>query len=73
MWKKEKIKETEIDEVVTRILIEKFRLRLFDDPYVDPYKAEEFVGCEANREVAYQAAAESMVLLKNDDSFSPTG
>ncbi|WP_319232003.1 glycoside hydrolase family 3 N-terminal domain-containing protein [Draconibacterium orientale] len=66
-----KLAETEIDEVVTRILIEKIRLRLFDDPYVDPDKAEQFVGCEANREVAYRAAAESMVLLKNDDDFLP--
>ncbi|WP_321346135.1 glycoside hydrolase family 3 N-terminal domain-containing protein [uncultured Draconibacterium sp.] len=69
--KEGKISEAEIDEVVTRILIEKFRLGLFDNPYVDPDRAENFVGCQKNRDVAYKAAAESMVLLKNDNKFLP--
>lgn len=66
-----KISMAEIDAAVSRILIEKFRLGLFDDPYVDPSKAEQIVGCEAHRKVAYQAAAESMVLLKNDNHLLP--
>jgi beta-glucosidase len=61
----------DIDAAVTRILIEKFRLGLFDDPYVDPGRAERIVGCDEHRKVAYQAAAESMVLLKNDNNFLP--
>jgi len=69
--KEGKITESEIDEKVKRILIEKFRLGLFDNPYVNSQKAEQFVGCEANREVAYKAAAESMVLLKNEKDFLP--
>nr|WP_319511977.1 glycoside hydrolase family 3 N-terminal domain-containing protein [uncultured Draconibacterium sp.] len=69
--KEGKIKESEIDEKVKSILIEKFRLGLFDRPYVNADKAEQFVGCEANREVAYKAAAESMVLLKNEKDFLP--
>jgi beta-glucosidase len=35
-----KISKKELDETVLRILIAKFRLGLFDDPYVDPGKAE---------------------------------
>src|SRR5678815_404902 len=37
-----------------------------DSPYVDPGKAEEIVGSKEKRAVAYKAATEAMVLLKND-------
>src|SRR5829696_3611034 len=66
-----KITVKELDEVVTRILITKFRLRLFDDPYVDADKAEEIVGSPQKRTVAYKAATEAMVLLKNENNFLP--
>lgn len=66
-----KITMKEIDAAVTRILIAKFRLGLFEDPYVDPVKAEEIVGNPAKRAVAYKAAQEAMVLLKNDNNFLP--
>jgi beta-glucosidase len=71
MVKSGKISIKELDEAVTRILISKFRLRLFDDPYVDEDKAEEIVGSAANRAVAYKTAQEAMVLLKNDNNFLP--
>lgn len=66
-----KISVKELDEVVTRILVAKFRLGLFDDPYVDPDKAEQVVGSQQKRAVAYKAATESMVLLKNENNFLP--
>jgi beta-glucosidase-like glycosyl hydrolase len=66
-----KISVKELDEVVARILIAKFRLGLFDDPYVDADKAEEIVGSAQKRAVAYKAAQEAMVLLKNDNNFLP--
>ena len=66
-----KLTMKELNETVTRILIAKFRLRLFDDPYIDADKAETIVGSEANRAVAYKAATEGMVLLKNDKNFLP--
>ncbi len=66
-----KISMKELDESVLRILIEKFRAGLFDDPYVDPDKAEEIVGSPQKRAVAYKAATEAMVLLKNDNNFLP--
>lgn len=61
----------ELDDAVTKILISKFRLGLFDDPYVDADKAEQIVGSKEKRAVAYKAAAEAMVLLKNDNHFLP--
>jgi beta-glucosidase len=68
-----KIAVKELDETVQRILIAKFRLGLFDDPYVDPEKAEQIVGSAQKREIAYKAATESMVLLKNDPVTGRTG
>src|SRR5436305_759963 len=41
-----KITTKELDDCVLRILITKFRLGLFDDPYVDPDMAEAIVGSE---------------------------
>ncbi|MEP6628793.1 MAG: glycoside hydrolase family 3 C-terminal domain-containing protein, partial [Ginsengibacter sp.] len=66
-----KITQKELDETVARILIAKFRVGLFDHPYVDADKAEEIVGSEQKRALAYKAATESMVLLKNDNNFLP--
>jgi beta-glucosidase len=66
-----KISMKELDDAVLKILINKFRLGLFDDPYVDPDKAEQIVGSVENRAIAYKAATEGMVLLKNDNNFLP--
>lgn len=66
-----KITMQELNAAVTRVLINKFRLGLFDHPYVDADKAEEIVGSPAKRAVAYKAAQEVMVLLKNDNNFLP--
>ena len=49
----------------------KFQLGLFDDPYVDPDEAERVVGCDAHRELALQAARETITLLKNDGDLLP--
>lgn len=66
-----KINMKELDAAVTRVLVAKFRLGLFDDPYVDADKAEEIVGSAQKRAIAYKAAQESMVLLKNENNFLP--
>ena len=54
-----------IDDAVYRILVVKFRLGLFENPYVDE-SLSSIVGSEAHREVARRAVQESLVLLKND-------
>ncbi len=55
-----------IDQAVQRILAAKFRLGLFDQPYVDPQEAEIRTGSAEARELALEAAQKSLVLLKND-------
>ena len=68
---KGKVSQHRLDDAVLHILITKFRLGLFEDPFVDPEKAERIVGSAENRTVAYKAATEAMVLLKNENNFLP--
>jgi beta-glucosidase len=63
------VTERRIDESVRRILELKFRLGLFDHPFVDPDKADAAV--TANRDLARKAAGESITLLRNQDSTLP--
>jgi beta-glucosidase len=61
-----------IDEAVTRILTFKARLGLFDDP-LRGIREGARVGLPASRDVARQAARESLVLLKNERGALPLG
>ncbi len=65
------LKEAELDELVAPMLYWKFKMGLFDDPYVNPDEAERVVGCEANRAQALQAARETITLLKNEKNLLP--
>lgn len=65
------LKESLLDALVAPMLAWKFRLGLFEDPYVDPAVAEQIVGCDAHRELALQAARETITLLKNDGGLAP--
>ncbi len=65
------LKEKQLDELVAPMLYWKFQMGLFDDPYVDPEEAERVVGCEAHRELALQAARETITLLKNENRLAP--
>jgi beta-glucosidase len=67
-----KVPEAAIDRAVRRILRAKFLLGLFDQtPYVDPDEAEWIANCPEHRQLALQAARESIVLLKNESGFLP--
>jgi beta-glucosidase len=55
-----------IDNSVRRLLKMKFRLGLFDNPYVNVDNAEKVVGNEKFRAAAELAQRKSIVLLKND-------
>jgi beta-glucosidase len=59
-----------LNQAVLHVLEQKFRLGLFDHPYMDVHRAE-IVGCEAHRTLALKAACQSMVLLKNDNDLLP--
>lgn len=59
-----------IDDAVLRILTVKFRLGLFEKPFADPAYFDT-VGSDAHRELAREAVAKSLVLLKNDNAALP--
>jgi beta-glucosidase len=58
------IKRSRINQAVRRILTLKFRLGLFDHPYVDASKASPVVS--GNRAFSRRVSQESLVLLRND-------
>jgi beta-glucosidase len=66
-----KISEKEIDKLVGQILAVKFKLGLFEDPYVDPEKAKAYCGTEERRELAKKAALQSITLLENKNKAVP--
>jgi len=66
-----RISETRVDESVRRLLTEQFELGLFEDPYVDPVRAEYVVGNRAFQMRAEYAQRKSIVLLENHDNLLP--
>ena len=60
------VPEKRLDVSVKRILRDKFRLGLFDDPYVDEAKATQVAGKEAFKEKGLRAQQKAAVLLKNE-------
>ncbi|WP_297766038.1 glycoside hydrolase family 3 N-terminal domain-containing protein [uncultured Muriicola sp.] len=60
------IDDGRLDVSVKRIMKDKFRLGLFDNPYVDEQKATQIAGQENFRSKGKIAQAKSMVLLKNE-------
>lgn len=69
--KEGKVKETTIDNAVRNILRIKYRLGLFDQPYVDENK--DVMYAPAHLEAAKRAAVESAILLKNEKQTLPLG
>lgn len=59
-----------IDDAVRRILRLKVRLGLFENPVWDVDNYDKFA-CKEFQDNAYEAAVESMVLLKNEDNVLP--
>jgi beta-glucosidase len=71
MVKKRVLKESQLDELVAPMLLWKFKLGLFDDPYVDPEVADRVVGCDEHANLARQSAREVITLLKNEGELAP--
>ena len=65
------ITDEQIDRAVTRLLIEKFQMGLFENPYVDPDKAEATANCDEFRALAETAFRKSIVLMRNEGSVLP--
>jgi beta-glucosidase len=68
---KKVLKESQLDELIAPMLLWKFKLGLFDDPFVDPAEAERIVGCERHQKLALRAAREAITLLKNENDLLP--
>ena len=66
-----RIDEERIDASVRRLLRDKFRLGLFDDPYVDARAAADIVGQSEFLERGHRAQTRSFVLLKNEGDVLP--
>ena len=58
-----------VDDAVRRVLRIKFRLGIFDHPYIDEEKAGTMQLTPEHRAAARRIAAESMVLLKNNGAL----
>lgn len=71
--KEGKVKESQIDTAVRRILAMKVRLGLFDDPYryCDPELEKKMIYAPENLEASRDMARKSFVLLKNEKQTLP--
>lgn len=69
--KDKKVTMATIDTAVSHVLRLKFEMGLFDKPYVDADIAEKTVGTAAHKQLAERVAAESIVLLKNENGILP--
>ena len=65
-----KVSMERIDDAVRRILRQKFRLGLFENPFPDTTLVSK-IGIKKHREIAKQAVRESLVLLKNENQVLP--
>jgi beta-glucosidase len=68
-----KVSQQEIDMACRRILEAKYKLGLFDDPYryCDVNRAKNELFTPQNRQIAREIAAQTFVLLKNDQQILP--
>jgi beta-glucosidase len=60
-----------VDRSVRRVLREKFRLGLFEHPYIDAEQAVRTVHSHEHQDLALNAAREGIVLLKNEQNLLP--
>ncbi|MDB4334804.1 glycoside hydrolase family 3 C-terminal domain-containing protein [bacterium] len=60
-----------IDEAVRRVLLTKFKLGLFDNPYVDVAMAKQNTRTQEALDLALEVDLESIILLKNTNNTLP--
>lgn len=67
------ITEKIVNAALEPLLRTRFKLGLFDPDELNPYSKipKEFVNCEKHKQLAYEAAAKSIVLLKNKGNVLP--
>ena len=66
-----KVPEARLDDAVRRVLVAKYRMGLFENPYVDVAAAQAVIEDPAHLDAAQTAAERSLVLLKNEKAALP--
>jgi len=66
-----RVTKAQLDEAVRRILAAKFKLGLFENPYVDESRVAAIHNNPEHRRLARVAAQRSTVLLRNDGNLLP--
>jgi len=66
-----KVQEELLDAAVERVLSAKFRLGLFENPYVDTGKVIEIYTRDSSKELSRKLAEDSIILLKNEGDLLP--
>ena len=60
-----------LDEAVRRVLVAKYRMGLFENPYVDVAAAQQVINDPAHAAASQAAAERALVLLKNEGQALP--
>lgn len=63
-----KVSEATLNEAVRKVLVQKYQLGLFDDPYryCNSQKEADEILTDSHRKTAYEMACKSIILLKNN-------
>ena len=69
----DEVAEERITDACRKILIAKFQMGLFENPYVDETQAEAIIGNESHRAIAMEVAAKSFTLVKYENAASLVG
>lgn len=69
----DEVDEERLTDACRRILVAKFQLGIFENPYVDEDAVYDVVGSEAHKAVAKEAAAKSFTLVKYENAAALEG
>jgi len=64
------VSNARVNEAAGRLLLEQFRLGLFENPYVDAGRVDAVIGSDKNRAEGMQVQKQSVVLLQNGAAAS---
>ncbi len=67
------IKESDVDKLLSQLLVTRFELGMFDDQEKLPFSKIDIdiANSQSHRDIAYQTALESLVLLENKNNVLP--
>ncbi len=66
-----RVKEETLNDLIRPVLEYKFRLGLFENPYVDEQTAIDITNDKSNNKLALEAAKQSVLMLKNKNNTAP--